>query len=214
MDKKEIVAILEEMGTLLELQGANPFKSRAFHNASRAVEGITGDLRELAESGELLKVKGIGTSIAAIITDLVVKGTSKDYADLRKGIPDGVLDMLRIQGLGPKKVKVLHEKLKLKSLEQLEKAAQADKLASLEGFGKKTQDNILAGIQALRSRSDKHLHSIAEEAARSVFDAVKKQRGVLQAEVAGSLRRCKEIIGDIDILLSAREADRKKLMEG
>jgi len=213
MDKKEIVAILEEMGTLLELQGANPFKSRAFHNASRAVEGITGDLRELVDSGELLKVKGIGTSIAAIITDLVVKGKSKDYADLRKGIPDGVLDMLRIQGLGPKKVKILHEKLKLKSLEQLERAARADKLASLEGFGKKTQDNILAGIQALRSRSDKHLFSIAEEAARSVFDAVKKQRGVLQAEIAGSLRRRKEIIGDIDILLSAREADRKKLME-
>ena len=213
MDKREIVAILEEMGTLLELQGANPFKSRAFHNASRAVEGITGDLRELVDSGELLKVKGIGTSIAAIITDLVVKGKSKDYSDLRKGIPDGVLDMLRIQGLGPKKVKILHEKLKLKSLEQLEKAARADKLAPLEGFGKKTQENILAGIQALRSRSDKHLYSIAEEAALSVFDVVKKLRGVLQAEVAGSLRRRKEVIGDIDILLSAREEDRTKLMQ-
>ena len=103
MDKKSIASILDEMGTLLELQGANPFKSRAFHNASRAVEGITDDLQALVASGGLTDVKGIGTSIAAIIVDLLVKGKSKEYTDLRKGFPDGVLEMLRIQGLGPKK---------------------------------------------------------------------------------------------------------------
>jgi DNA polymerase (family 10) len=213
MDKKEISSVLEEMGTLLELQGANPFKSRAFHNAARALEGLTGDIRELADSGELLKVKGIGTSIAAIIKDLATKGRSKEYAELRKGIPDGVLDMLRIQGLGPKKVKILHDKLKLKTLDQLEKAARADKLATLEGFGQKTQENILEGIQALRSRSDKHLYSVAEQAALSVYSTIRKERGVVRAEIAGSLRRRKEVIGDIDIVLSAREADRKRLMQ-
>lgn len=213
MDKKTIASILDEMGTLLELQGANPFKSRAFHNASRAVEGITDDLEALVESGGLTDVKGIGTSIAAIIADLVRKGKSKEYTDLRKGFPDGVLDMLRIQGLGPKKVKILFEKKKIKSLDGLEAAAKADKIAPLDGFGKKTQENILAGIQALRSRSDKHLYSAANDAAHSVFDMLRKQKGVLRGEIAGSLRRHKEVIGDIDIVLSARDQDRERLME-
>jgi DNA polymerase (family 10) len=213
MDKKSIVSILDEMGTLLELQGANPFKSRAFHNASRALEGVTDDLQEVVASGKLTEIKGIGTSIASIIADLVVKGKSKEYSDLRKGFPDGVLEMLRIQGLGPKKVRILFEKEKIRSLDQLEKAAQADRLASLEGFGKKSQENILAGIQALRSRSDKHLFSTAQESALPVYDLMMKQKGVIRGEIAGSLRRRKEIIGDIDIVLSARDADRKRLMQ-
>ena len=213
MDKKSIVAILDEMGTLLELQGANPFKSRAFHNASRAVEGITGDLQDLAASGGLTEVKGIGTSIAAIIADLAVKGKSKEYTDLRKGFPDGVLDMLRIQGLGPKKVRILFEKEKIKSLDQLEAAAKADRLAVLEGFGKKSQEIILAGIQALRSRGDKHLYSTAYDSALPVYSLLMKEKGVIRGEIAGSLRRRKEVIGDIDIVLSARDTDRKRLMK-
>jgi len=213
MDKKSIAAILDEMGTLLELQGANPFKSRAFHNASRAVEGITEDLHALAASGGLTEVKGIGTSIAAIIEDLLLKGKSKEYTELRKGFPDGVLDMLRIQGLGPKKVKMLFEKQKIRSLDQLEAAAKADRLVTLEGFGKKSQENILAGIQALRSRSDKHLISKAQASARAVYDVLMAQKGVIRGEVAGSLRRHKEVIGDIDIVLSARDADRERLMQ-
>ncbi|MEW6510180.1 MAG: DNA polymerase/3'-5' exonuclease PolX [Bacteroidota bacterium] len=213
MDKKEIAAVLEEMGTLLELQGANPFKSRAFHNASRAVEGITGDIASLAKAKTLTEIKGIGTSIAAIIADLALKGKSKEYADLREGIPVGVLQMLRIQGLGPKKVKVLYEKLKLKSLDDLETAAKGDRLSSLNGFGAKTQENILAGIQALRSRGDKHLYSTALEAATSVFNAMIRQPAVLRAEIAGSLRRRKEVIGDIDLVVSAKDADRNRLME-
>jgi DNA polymerase (family 10) len=213
MDKKEIAAVLDEMGTLLELQGANPFKSRAFHNASRAVEGITGDLAALAKSGDILNIKGIGASIAAIIEDLAVRGKSKEYTELRKGFPDGVLHMLRIQGLGPKKVKILYEKLKLESLDDLEKAAKADRLSSLDGFGAKTQENILAGIQAVRSRSDKHLYSAASQAAAAVFDVMVRQPGVLRGEIAGSLRRRKEVVGDIDLVVSAKDPDRNRLMD-
>ncbi|HTY58947.1 MAG TPA: DNA polymerase/3'-5' exonuclease PolX [Bacteroidota bacterium] len=212
MDKKSIAAVLDEMGTLLELQGANPFKSRAFHNASRAVEGITEDLQALVAAGKLTEIKGIGASIGAIIADLAVKGKSKEYTDLRKGFPDGVLEMLKIQGLGPKKVKILFDKQKIRTLDQLEKAAKAGRLASLEGFGKKSEENILAGIQALRSRSDKHLFSSAYESARSLHDHMMKQKGVVRCEIAGSLRRRKEIIGDIDIVLSARDGDRTRLM--
>lgn len=213
MDKKTIISILDEMGTLLELKGANPFKSRAFHNASRAVEGITQDLATLVESGGLRQVKGIGESIAAVVTDLIKTEKSKDYDELRKSVPAGVLEMLRIQGLGPKKVKVLYEKLKIKSLDELEKAAKANKLADTEGFGARTEENILKGIEALRMRSDKSLYLKASEAADVVFTSLMKQKGVQRGEIAGSLRRRKEVIGDIDILISAKDTIRPKLMD-
>jgi DNA polymerase (family 10) len=213
MDKKEIAALLDEMGTLLELQGANPFKSRAFHNASRAVEGITQELAGLIDAGRLLEVKGIGKSIAEIITELVKTGKSKEYTDLRKQIPDGVLDMLRIQGLGPKRVKILWEKLKIRNLDELEQAAKEGKLAVLDGFGEKTQENILKGIESLRSRSDKSLYPVAAEAAEKVFAHMRKQKGVVRGAIAGSLRRRKEVIGDIDILLSSPDDRRLRLMD-
>jgi DNA polymerase (family 10) len=213
MDKKKVAAILDEMGTLLELQGANPFKSRAFHTASRALEGVTQDLHALAESGGLLEIKGIGKSIAQIITDLVTTGHSREYTELREQFPSGVLDMLRIQGLGPKKVKILFETLKISSLEKLEEAARAGRLEDLDGFGKKTQENILAGIEALRGRTDKSLYPQAFEPARAVMEHMRVQKGVIRCEVAGSLRRRKEVIGDIDLLLSAKDAARPALMK-
>jgi DNA polymerase (family 10) len=213
MDKKGVVAVLEEMGTLLELDGANPFKSRAFHNASRAIEGVTDDLRSLVDSGKTTEIKGVGASIAAIIRDLVTTGRSEEHATLRKKFPDGVLAMLRIQGLGPKKVKILYEKLKIRDLDGLEKGAQAHELSRVEGFGAKTEENILKGIVALRSRSEKSLYSVASDSAQRILESMKAQRGALRAEIAGSLRRRKEVIGDIDIVVSAKEADRKRLMD-
>jgi DNA polymerase (family 10) len=213
MDKKEVAAILQQMATLLELQGANPFKCRAFQNASRAIEGITQDLQALATSGGLLEIKGIGKSIAGIVSDLVTSGKSAEYDDLRKLFPPGVIDMLRIQGLGPKKVKLLYEKLKITSLEKLERAAKEGALESVEGFGKKSQENILKGLDALKSRSDKSLYPAAYEPAQQMFEHLLKQQGVLRGEVAGSLRRRKEIIGDIDILVSAKDIHRAALME-
>jgi DNA polymerase (family 10) len=213
MDKKEVAEILEEMGTLLELQGANPFKSRAFHNASRAIEGVTQDLRTLSDSGQLLEIKGIGKSIAGIVKDLVTIGKSKEYNELRKGIPPGVLDMLRIEGLGPKKVKVLYEKLKISTLERLEQAARDGKLEDLDGFGKKSQENILLGIEAVKSRSDKSLFPAASEPAQLMLAHLLKQKGVIRGEIAGSLRRHKEVIGDIDILISANDDRRQALMD-
>jgi len=110
-------------------------------------------------------------------------------------------------------VKILYDKLKLKSLDALERAARADKLSVLAGFGSKTQENILAGISSLRSRKDKYLFSTALHAAHAVFDVLAKQPGVIRGEIAGSLRRRKEVIGDVDILLSAKENDRSRLME-
>jgi DNA polymerase (family X) len=213
MNKKEISDILEEMGTLLELQGANPFKSRAFHNAARAVEGMPGDVEAIVAAGTLREVKGIGESIAKIITDLVQAGDSKDYKELRAGVPEGVLQMLKIQGLGPKKVKILFDKLHITGVDELELVARGGRLASLEGFGKKSEENILKGIQTLRSHADKSLYPVAADAARIMLDAMRKEKGVIRAEVAGSLRRRKEVVGDIDLLVSAREKSRAALME-
>ncbi len=213
MDKKAIVEILDEMGTLLELQGANPFKSRAFHNASRAVEGLTRDILELVESGELREVDGIGEKTALIIADLAQRGKSKEHDELRKSFPPGVPDMLRVQGLGPKKVKILYEKLKIKSLAELEAAANADKLSDLDGFGAKTQENILKGIQALKVRGEKTIYPKAADAAQSIFKDIIKRKEIIRGEIAGSLRRKKEIIGDIDIVISAKDSARPVLME-
>ncbi|MGB6032663.1 MAG: DNA polymerase/3'-5' exonuclease PolX [Bacteroidota bacterium] len=213
MDKKAVASVLDEMATLLELQGANPFKSRAFQNASRAVEGLTQDLGSLVESGEITSIKGIGKSIAEIIGDLVRTGSSREYETLRKSFPAGVLEMLAIQGLGPKKVKILYEKLNLETLEQLEKAAKADKLAVLEGFGKKTQENILKGLETLKSSADKSLYPVAWEAAVEIRSAIDGMKEVVRCEIAGSLRRKKEIIGDIDIVTSAQDRYRGRIME-
>ncbi|MBM2841189.1 MAG: histidinol-phosphatase [Bacteroidetes bacterium] len=213
MDKKAIAAVLDEMGTLLELQGANPFKSRAYHNASRAVEGLTKDIAELVASGELREVDGIGERIALVISDLVQRGKSKDYDELRKSFPPGVPEMLRVQGLGPKKVKVLYEKLKIKSLAELEAAAKADILSSLEGFGEKTQENILKGIQALKVRGEKTTYPKASDAAEQISKDIFKRKEIIRGEVAGSLRRRKEIIGDIDIVVSAKDSARSALMD-
>jgi len=213
MDKPGIIRILDEMGTLLELQGANPFKSRAFQNAARAVEGITSDLGELISSGELLEVRGVGKSIAVIIKDLHATGTSDEYRELRKSFPDGVVQMLSIPGLGPKKVKAIYEKLKISNLEDLEQAIKEDRIAELDGFGSKTQDNILKGLMALRTRSYKVLYPKARTSADRIFEGLGKERGVIRAEVAGSLRRRKEVVGDIDIVISAKKKDCAPLME-
>lgn len=212
MDKTQIAAILDEMGTLLELKGENPFKSRAFHNASRLLAGVTGDLAAMAEAGELRSIKGIGESTAKVISDLVKTGVSPDHQSLRKGFPPGIFDMLRIQGMGPKKVALLFSKMKISSLEQLEKAAKEGKLASLDGFGPKSEENILAGIEQLRKHASKFHINVAEKAASSVFAVVKKQQGIIRAEIAGSLRRRKETIGDIDIVVSAKPKDVPAIM--
>ncbi len=213
MDKKAIAAVLEEMGTLLELQGANPFKSRAFHNASRSVDQITGDLAELIRTGGLLEIKGIGKSIGAIITELAISGESKEHTELRKSFPDGLFQMLKIEGLGPKKIKVLYDTLGIKNIDALEKAAKADALSAVPGFGKKTQENILKGIAAVRSRGDRKLLPAAMQIAQEVLNALRSDPAVQAGEIAGSIRRQRETIGDIDLVLSAAEADRPRLMD-
>ena len=213
MNKNQVADILDEIGTLLELRGENRFKCIAFHNGARTIGALTKDLNEVVTSGELRNIKGIGEGLARIITDLVQNGKSNEYDDLRSSLPSGLLEMLHIQGLGPKKVKFLYEKLKIKNISDLKSAADQHRLATLEGFGEKTEQNILRGIEALSKHSDKHLYSLAKEAADSVFKVISTLEGVIRCDIAGSLRRRKEIIGDIDILVSASAKATKRIMD-
>ncbi len=213
MDKKQVADILDEMGTLFELKGENPFKCRAFHNASRVVEALTDDLNDLVETGGIRNVKGIGEHLAEIITELSTRSKSKEYSKLKASLPAGLLEMVRIQGLGPKRVKILYDKLNVRSIPDLKKAAEQHKLAKLEGFGEKTEENILKGIELLSKTSDKHLYPKAKESADKILEAVSKLKEVNRCEIAGSLRRKKEIIGDIDIVVSAAAKSRKKIFD-
>src|SRR5690349_15971112 len=139
MNNSDVAGILEEIGTLLELRGENPFKCRAFHNAARIIGALTEELPSIIERKGLKEIKGIGEGLAEKITEMVAKGSSPYYEELKKSLPPGLPAMLRIQGLGPKKIKLLHEKLKISSIEQLAKAAGEHRLAKIEGFGEKTE---------------------------------------------------------------------------
>ncbi|MDP2207823.1 MAG: DNA polymerase/3'-5' exonuclease PolX [Bacteroidota bacterium] len=206
MDNKQIAEILEEIGTLLELKGENPFKCRAYHNASRVVAALTTELKVLIESGEIKKVKGIGEGLTEKLKELITTGKLKYYEELKNSLPSGLLDMLRIPGLGPKRIKVLYDKLNITSIEKLKEAAEKKQLEKLEGFGEKIEVNILKGIEQLKKHADKFLYPVAKESADKIISELKNLKSVIQIELAGSLRRKKEIIGDIDILVSAKDA--------
>ena len=170
IEKDQVVKILEEIAVLLELKNENVFKIRAFENAARVLEGTPHDLHSLIDNGELEKLKGIGKGISKIVRDLYDTGQSPDFEDLRKGIPDSLFELFRIPGLGAKRIKVLYEKLKIKSLEDLKKACEAKKLEKLEGFGAKTQEKILRGIENLSKTAGQFLLSDAREEALKLVD--------------------------------------------
>ena len=206
IDKTKAVEILEEISLLLELKGENVFKVRAFSNAARVLEGQPGDLQTLIETGELEKLKGIGKgSISKILHDLYEKGKSRDYEELRKGFPESLFELFRIPGLGAKRIKVLYDQLHIRSAGELEYACKENRLLDLEGFGEKTQVKILEGIKHLKKSAGQFLLSFAREEAEKLITYLKKQKGILKIEIAGSLRRSKEIVKDIDVLVSAKD---------
>lgn len=204
MEKKEIIANLEKIGDILEIKGENPFRCRAFHNAARILEGQSKDIKKLVETGELQEIKGIGAGLNDEISAMVMTGKSPHLKDLQRSVPDGVIEMLEVPGLGPKKVKVLFGDLGLNNLGELEYACKENRLMDMKGFGQKTQENVLKGIELLRKSAGRYLYDEAFQEAKEVLGWVVKQSGVLKSEIAGSLRRHKETIGDIDILATVR----------
>src|SRR5262249_32547040 len=156
MDKEQVAEILVEIGTLLELKGENPFKTRAYQNAARAMESLTEPLARVVEEKRLGTIKGIGEALQEKITTLVTTGRLPYYEELKASIPEGLIEMLGIPGVGPKKVKALHDKLGITSIERLQAACEAGTVATLAGFGEKTQAKILEGIQFKRTYSARH----------------------------------------------------------
>ena len=204
MNKDQVAEILVEIGTLLELKGENPFKTRAYANAARILEGLSEPLDQLIAEDRLGEIKGIGEGLQKKITELVTTGKLGYYDELRASVPAGLRTMLTIPGLGPKKVKALYEKLGVETIEQLEAACKAGRVATLDGFGEKTQSKIVEGIQFRRTYASRHLLSDALAVAEPILENLRAHRVVIRCSAAGSVRRFKEAIGDIDLLVSSK----------
>jgi DNA polymerase (family 10) len=205
MDKEKVAEILVEIGTLLELKGENPFKTRAYANGARTIEGLNEPLAKLVAERRLGEIKGIGEALEQKITELVETGKLKYYEELKASIPPGLIEMLEISGLGPKKIQALNKKLGVDSIEKLEAACKSGKVAELDGFGEKTQANILEGIARKRTYASKHLLGDAWLAAEPLLENLREHPNVIRCSPAGSLRRFKEVIGDIDLLASSKK---------
>jgi DNA polymerase (family 10) len=205
MDKDRVAEILVEIGTLLELKGENPFKTRAYENAVRALEGLSEPLEKLIAENRLGGIKGIGEGIQKKITELVTTGKLGYYEELKASVPVGLVELLQIPGLGPKKVKALNDKLRIETIEQLEAACHAGQVAGLDGFGERTQAKILEGIQFKRTYASRHLLSDALTVAEPVLESLRSHPDVIRCSTGGSVRRHKELIGDVDFLASSKE---------
>ncbi len=205
MDKDKVAEILVEIGVLLELKGENPFKTRAYANGARTIEGLHEPLATLVAEKRLGEIKGIGEALEQKITELVETGKLKYYDDLKASIPPGLIEMLEISGLGPKKIQALNKKLGVDSIEKLEAACKAGKVAELDGFGEKTQTNILEGIERKRTYASKHLLGHALRVAEPLLEELRGLPDVIRCSAAGSLRRFKEVIGDVDLLASSKK---------
>jgi DNA polymerase (family 10) len=206
--KEQVAEVLVGIATLLELKGENPFKARAYLNGARAVEGLNEPLGKVVAEGRLGEIKGIGEALQKKIAELVTTGRLVYYEELKAATPPGLVAMLEVPGLGPKKVKALHDQLHLEGPEELERACKAGKVAGLPGFGEKTQANILEGLERRRAYSSRHLLSEGLSAAEGVVEGLRQHPDVIRCSTAGSLRRFREVIGDIDVVASSKAAGR------
>jgi DNA polymerase (family 10) len=213
-DKNEIAALLDETATLLELDGGNPFEVRAYQNAARAIGAVEGDIEEQARTGRLANTPGLGKTMLARVNEALTTGHIQFHDELAKKIPVGLRQMTRIPGLGAKRVRQLNNDLGISTLQELQQAAQEGKIASVSGFGAKSQENILKGIEFLQQHQDRFRIDIAEAQAEAVAAELRLSPQVVRLEVAGSIRRRRETVHDIDIVGSvAREDDRAPIMK-
>jgi DNA polymerase (family 10) len=205
MDKDQVAEILVNIATLLELKGENPFKARAYINASRVIQNISEPLDKLIAEERLGELQGIGEALQKKITELVTTGKLAYYEELKAATPPGLVAMLQVPGLGPKKIKALHDELGIETVEQLEQACREGKVAGLKGFGEKTQANICEGINRRRVYASRHLLSETMPLAETLVERLRALPEVAQCSTAGSLRRHREVIGDIDLLAASKE---------
>lgn len=205
----DIAQIFSRYATLLEIDGANAFRVRAYQNAARLIDGYAHSVADMVRNGEdLTELEGIGADLAGKIEQIVDTGRLAALDDLERRMPAALVELTTLPGLGPKRIKVLYDALDIRSLEDLERAARAGRIQGIRGFGPKTIDKLLQTIAARRDTRGRILWLEAERAAAPMLERLRAVHGVKAAIAAGSFRRCKETVGDLDLLVAcARSAE-------
>jgi len=204
-DKEKICRIFREMADFLAIKGENPFRIRAYEKAADIIQHLSGNIEELYQKGELSKIPGIGKGMVEKIETILKTGTLPAYEELKRSLPEGLIELLSVPDVGPKTAKLLYEKIGVKNLKELEEAAKAGKLRDLPGLGAKKEENILRGIRLYKTRSSRILLGKALPLVKSIIEELEKKAGscIEKISMAGSLRRGKETVGDIDILATS-----------
>jgi DNA polymerase (family 10) len=205
MTNQEIAEILVQISEILDIQGENPFKIRAYIKASQTIENLTYQLSSLEDKDKIMELPGIGEGIAKKIKELLETGKLKYYEDLKKSEYAPLIEFLKIPGMGPKHAKLVHDQLGVKSIEELRKTAEAGKLRELTGLGEKVEQNILQGIQQVQKFKERYSLAFIYPRAQNIIEELKKVKEVKQITLGGSLRRMKETIGDVDILVASEK---------
>ncbi|MBE9504974.1 MAG: nucleotidyltransferase domain-containing protein, partial [Proteobacteria bacterium] len=207
MENTDIAEIFNEIADLMEIKGDNPFKIRAYRNAAQVIEDLPITLESIVEREEkdLEDLPGIGKALHEKIVEIIKTGRCSFLDELFKELPSGLLDMLKVSGIGPKKVKVIYEVLAVSSLDELEEAAREGRLKHLPGMGEKTETNILKSIKTLKASAGRYGIADAMQIAEEFTGYLKELSGVIKAVPAGSLRRGRETVGDIDILVTSKK---------
>ena len=204
----EIAAMLTQLADLLEIEGENPFRVRAYRNAARLVETLPRNVADMIAAGEdLSELPGIGEALARKLQEMVTTGHLAALEKEEKHVPASLSDLLKIPGLGPKRVHLIYEQLKIRTLTELTKAARSGQLRALPGFGEKTEALILRYLEERKPGSQRILLATAEQVIHPILDQLKTAAGVTQVTVAGSFRRRLETLGDVDILVACPQSD-------
>jgi len=207
MQKKPVSDILENIAMLLEIKGENPFKSRAYYNAAKALSGIT-NLEELVKEKRLREIKGIGEALSQKIEEYSKTGTMAYYEELTQVVPESLLELMQIPNLGPKKIKVLYDELEITNIGELEYACKENRLIHLTGFGEKTQEKVLKGIEFFKRHKGEFLFGDVYQEAERIRQRLSTIVDPICAEVCGSIRRRKEVVRDMDILVAAENHEK------
>src|SRR5208337_1976012 len=202
MKNQEIAKIFNEIADLLELKGENPFRIRAYRRAAMNIEGLSENIEEIAQE-EVLQIPGIGHDLAAKINEYLRTGRIQIREELSRAVPEGLLPILSVPGLGPKTAKLLYEKLNIRTLDELERFAAEHKLVGLSGIKEKTEENIRKGIEMLKRGRERQPLGRVLPIAQDILDQLKKHAAVTKIDIAGSLRRWKDTVKDIDIVATS-----------
>lgn len=207
VENAEVARLFREVADLLELQGANPFRIRAYQGAARTVEELPQPVEELVHDGgrkSLADLPGIGDDLAGKIEEIVDTGTLRALHKLERKVPKGLATLMRVRGLGPKRARALHHALGVRTLAQLDRACRAGKVRGLRGFGEKTEANLLRELEAHGAEEHRVLRRVAAQYGEALLRYLRSVEGVTDAEIAGSYRRCRDTVGDLDILVTCR----------